>query len=117
MLTFAIACAALALSAGPAIAAEPQTYAFTDASDLKYTVRHMLHTIEGTAHGDLTLHGVTRPIAIPVTGWALPFDAHLTARFAVSLAAHGVPAPRLFFIPVDDRVEIEVEAVARRTGR
>ena len=71
---------------------------------------------QGTAHGDLTLRGQTRPIAIPVTGWALPFDAQVSARFAVSLAAHGVPAPWYFLIPVDDRVEIEVEAVARRTG-
>jgi polyisoprenoid-binding protein YceI len=72
---------------------------------------------KGTAHGTLALHGVTRPVAIPVTGWAMPLDAFVGAKFAVSLAEYGIPAPKLLFIPVEDRVEVEVEGVASRAAK
>ncbi len=69
---------------------------------------------KGKAEGTLTLHGVTRPVAIAVSGWAMPVDASVNARFSVSLKDYRIVPPRWMFSPVNDRVEVEVEGIASR---
>lgn len=72
---------------------------------------------KGQARGKLTLRGVTRPVEIDASGWAAPRDASVNARFAVSLAAFGIKAPRWLMSPVADRVEVQVEGIASRLAR
>lgn len=69
---------------------------------------------KGTAHGTLALRGVTRPVAIAASGWAMPVDASVNASFAISLKEYGIKAPRWLMSPVADRVEVEVEGIASR---
>lgn len=69
---------------------------------------------KGKAHGTLTLRGVTRPVTIAMSGWAMPVDASVQASFSVSLKDYGIKAPRWMLSPVHDQVDLEVEGVASR---
>jgi polyisoprenoid-binding protein YceI len=65
-------------------------------------------TVEVALHGELTFHGRSLPLDVPV---AVRFDrpdhASAEATFAVSLEAYGVERPALLFVKVEDRVEVQ----------
>lgn len=69
----------------------------------------------GTLEGTLTLHGVSRPVAMPIRfvrdGAALRGEA----RFALALTDYGMTPPRLLGLKVRDAVTVEVRLVAERT--
>lgn len=69
---------------------------------------------KGKAQGSLELHGVTKPVVVDLSGWAMPLDASVNAHFTLSLADYGIKPPRWLFSPVEDRVEIDVEGIASR---
>ncbi|MEB3197411.1 MAG: YceI family protein [Candidatus Sericytochromatia bacterium] len=68
--------------------------------------------VAGVAHGQLSLHGVSLPVAIPLTALARPGGVTVEAEFDVSLTAHAIPRPSLLFNPVEDNVKVVVHGVA-----
>jgi len=65
---------------------------------------------QGTLEGQLTFHGQTNPIKIPVTiDFASANNAHATSEFDVSLDAYKVDRPSLMFVKIDDACHITVD--------
>lgn len=63
--------------------------------------------LEVTLTGEVTFHGVTRPVEVPVeVEFTSARAARATARLPVSLEAHGVERPSLLFVKVDDAVVV-----------
>ena len=64
----------------------------------------------GTLEGQLTFHGQTNPIKIPVT---IEFEsadkAHATSEFDVSLDGYKVDRPSLMFVKIDDACHITAD--------
>jgi polyisoprenoid-binding protein YceI len=59
---------------------------------------------------ELDLHGVRRPLAIPVQLEVAPDGtARARASFDVSLDAHGIERPSLLFVKVEDTCRVEVD--------
>lgn len=71
-----------------------------------------LTRIAGTATGKLTLHGVTRPVSIPLTATLSAATLAVDATFSVSLTDYQIPRPSLLFRPIDDDVKLTVHLVA-----
>jgi polyisoprenoid-binding protein YceI len=67
-----------------------------------------------TLEGELDLHGVKRPVSVPVQVERRP-DGTFRARgsFDVSLDAHGIERPSLLFVKIEDRCRIDVDLVLR----
>jgi polyisoprenoid-binding protein YceI len=63
--------------------------------------------VEVTLRGELTFHGVARPVEVPVVvEFASARQASATATLPVSLEAHGVERPSLLFVKVDDALVV-----------
>jgi len=63
--------------------------------------------VEVTLRGEVTLHGVARPVEVPVVvDFASARQASATASLPISLEAHGVERPSLLFVKVDDAVVV-----------
>lgn len=79
---------------------------------LTATTFHPAGETEGTLEGRLALHGVERPLTVPVRigreGAALRADA----RFDLALADFGMAPPRLLGLKVRDTVTVQVRVVA-----
>jgi polyisoprenoid-binding protein YceI len=71
---------------------------------------HFPASVQKTSHAQLTFHGITQSIDIPVT---VRFDAAdkvaVTASFSVSLDAYKVERPSLMFVKIDDAMKIDVQ--------
>ncbi len=67
-----------------------------------------------TMAGELELHGVKRPVSIPLTVVRRD-DGAIQARgsFDVSLDAYGVERPSLLFVKIDDACHIDLDLVLR----
>jgi len=61
--------------------------------------------------GTITVHGVARPISVPVQVVREKGLVFVKAAFPVDLDAFGVPAPRLGALEVGRRVQIELHAL------
>jgi polyisoprenoid-binding protein YceI len=69
-----------------------------------------------TLEGVLDLHGVKRPLRIPLT---VRYDeGSLTAdgATAFTLSEFGIPIPKIFWIVLDDKVTVSFHAVAKQAG-
>jgi polyisoprenoid-binding protein YceI len=64
-----------------------------------------------TLKGNVTFHGVTRPVELPATFSSEGRRLSVTGTFPVSLEGHGVERPSLMFVKVDDRLEIAFQIV------
>jgi polyisoprenoid-binding protein YceI len=63
---------------------------------------------------EIDLHGVKRPLSLPVTVELLPDGtARARASFEVSLEAHRVERPSLLFVKIEDACRIEAELFLR----
>lgn len=71
-------------------------------------------TTEGTAKGDLTLNGATRPVDIQLGGFAEGDRLQVDAQFSFLLSDYAIERPSLLFRPVDDQVKLEVKGIALR---
>lgn len=70
-----------------------------------------------TLQGELDFHGVSRPIAVPVSAEFGPDGSALvTGRMKVSLEAHRIERPSLLFVKVDDECAIEFSLKMRSDG-
>jgi polyisoprenoid-binding protein YceI len=69
-------------------------------------------TVALTLRGEVTFHGVTRPLEVPVTvTFETPRRAVASGRFTISLEGFGVERPSLLFVKVDDAVVITASLV------
>ncbi len=67
--------------------------------------------------GELDFHGVTRPVAVPVSVEFKPDgSAVVKGRLKVSLEAHRIERPSLLFVKVDDDCAIDFTLELRREG-
>lgn len=70
---------------------------------------------EGIAKGNLTMHGVTHPVQIKLTGALDPETLEVDSQFQVMLTDYAIVRPSLFFKPVDDAMTMTVKAIAKRS--
>jgi polyisoprenoid-binding protein YceI len=91
--------------------------------EARFTGREVAVTGEKTARviGDLTLHGVTRPVTLEVT-FNGAGDSLVTGRYTLGFAATGTLARSAFglgaYAPaVGDEVTLEIEAEFQRVGQ
>ena len=64
-------------------------------------------TVEARLPGELTFHGRTKPIEVPVKLlFESPERVRVGATFAVSLEAFEVQRPSLLFVKVEDRLDV-----------
>jgi polyisoprenoid-binding protein YceI len=74
-------------------------------------------TVTATLRGEVTFHGVTRPVEVPVTAtFTTPRQVTATGRLTLSLEAFGVERPSLLFVPVDDAVVVSASLVLAAEG-
>lgn len=63
--------------------------------------------VEATLRGELSFHGVSRPVEVPVTvSFATARQAQVIGQVTISLEAHAVERPSLLFVKVDDTVVV-----------
>lgn len=67
---------------------------------------------EGVLSGSLTLHGVERPVRIPLRYSVDNGVLHATARFSIKLTDFSLPPPRMLGLAVRDEVVVEAQLVA-----
>lgn len=74
-------------------------------------------TVEARMEGEVELHGVKKPVVVPLTVELSP-DGTARARgsFEVSLDAFGIRRPSLLFVKIDDACRIEVDLSLRGEG-
>lgn len=70
---------------------------------------------EGVAKGNLTMHGVTHPVQIKLTGSLDPEKLEVDSQFQVMLTDYNIVRPSLFFKPVDDAMTMTVKGIAKRS--
>jgi len=70
-----------------------------------------------TLRGELELHGVRRPIEVPVTvEFAADGSVRVKGRLVVSLDAHQIERPSLLLVKLDDECVIELDLKLGRSG-
>jgi polyisoprenoid-binding protein YceI len=69
-----------------------------------------------TAQGELTLHGVTRPLTVPGTATREGDRITADAAFDVRLSEYDLMRPRLFFVVVEDTLPLTVHLVFAPAG-
>jgi polyisoprenoid-binding protein YceI len=69
-------------------------------------------TLKGTALGELSLHGQSRPVSIALMGDANGQRLKVQGNFSFLLSAYGIERPSLLFLPIDDRVTLALDATA-----
>ena len=69
-------------------------------------------TIDKTMKAQVTFHGVTQPLEVPVkVTFTAPASVTATASFGLSLDAFKVERPSLMFVRVDDELKIDATIV------
>ena len=63
--------------------------------------------------GNLTFHGVTKPVSFHVTPHFQKDKVEITGSFPVSLTEFKVPRPSLLLVPVHDDVLISFDIFSR----
>jgi len=70
--------------------------------------------VEVTLAGEVELHGVKRPVQVPLTVTFEPGGAaRVRGEFTVGLEAHGVERPSLLFVKVEDACRIRLDLLLR----
>jgi polyisoprenoid-binding protein YceI len=81
--------------------------------------------VEGTAIGEFTLHGVTKPISVPISLHYLPEDkqnpeyrpgdwVNFSSNFKIKLSDYKIPLPKpMFGVKVTDDLTIQVDGMAK----
>lgn len=67
-----------------------------------------------TAEGPLTVHGVTKPLKVPVAVTVAADGAlSFSADFSIALEDHGIERPTLVFVPIENHVPIKVTVASK----
>ena len=73
-------------------------------------------TVRATAKGDFTLHGVTRPVSIPLEGRWDGRDIQVVGSLDVKFADYGIDPPNIGgFVSVKDQGVMEFQIFFRKT--
>jgi len=64
-------------------------------------------TIKATATGNLTVHGVTKPVTVPVTATRTGNTIQVQGAFTVTFSDYGVQAPDFTVVKVDPTGQVE----------
>jgi len=73
-------------------------------------------TVNTTARGDFTLHGVTKPVEIPIEGRWDGRDVQVVGRLHVVFADYGIQAPTSPVVAsIDDQGEMEFQIFFRKS--
>lgn len=75
------------------------------------TTRGKAIHISGKASGQLSLHGVTKPVEVPIDATIDGATLTVDSAFSVYLTAYKVERPSLLFKPIEDEVKVTVHAV------
>jgi polyisoprenoid-binding protein YceI len=70
---------------------------------------------ERTIEGELTLHGVTRPLSLPVTARWDGSAVFVIGTAPIVLADYGITTPQTPVVSVQDRGSLEIQLVLRRS--
>ena len=82
-------------------------------------------TVDGTATGDFSLHGVTKTITVPVSLHYLPEDkqnpeyrpgdwVNFSSTFNIKLSDYGIPLPKpMFGVKVSNDLAIQIDGMAK----
>lgn len=71
---------------------------------------------DGSAYrvfGQLTFHGVTRPVNFQVTPHFTTGKVEITGGFSVKLSDYKVERPSLLLVPVEDKLDIDIDLFAK----
>ena len=66
-------------------------------------------TVEMKIEGEVELHGVKKPVEVPLTIEFAPGSARARGTFEVSLDAFEIDRPSLLFVKIDDACRIELD--------
>lgn len=102
--------AALTLDVGRFPKATLEITSFKEASNAQEAGARV---IIGEATGRLALHGVRRPVSVPVRATVKAGQVTVDATFPVRLTDYQIPRPSLLFQPVDDEVKVTVHALGQ----
>lgn len=64
--------------------------------------------------GNLTFHGVTRPVSFHVTPKSVPGKVEIVGEFAVKLSDFKVERPSLLLVPTEDKLTIRFDLFAKQ---
>lgn len=68
--------------------------------------------LTGTAHGNLSLHGITRPVEVPLTVTVGANQLIVDGTLTVKLSEYKIERPSLLFTPINDDVKVAIHGVA-----
>lgn len=68
--------------------------------------------LTGTAHGNLSLHGITRPVEVPLTVVLGTNQLTVDGTLTVKLSEYKIERPSLLFTPINDDVKVAIHGVA-----
>lgn len=71
----------------------------------------------GHLYGQLTIHGVTRPVTLDATAVYLGNELRVTAKGQVKMSDYKVTPPSFLLVTVEDTVGLQVQAVAKPAGQ
>jgi hypothetical protein len=72
--------------------------------------KHFPTTVKRTLVGELSFHGVSRKMSVPVElVWNSATELEAKAKFGVSLEAHKIERPSLMTVKVDDALGLDVD--------
>jgi polyisoprenoid-binding protein YceI len=63
--------------------------------------------------GNLTFHGITRPVSFHVTPKSAAGKVEIIGEFAVKLSDYKVERPSLLFVPIEDKLTIRFDLFAK----
>jgi polyisoprenoid-binding protein YceI len=72
---------------------------------------------EVTMQGEVELHGVKRPVTVPLQLEPTADGVRAKGSFDVSLDAHKIERPSLLFVKIDDACRIDVDFVLKKAGK
>jgi polyisoprenoid-binding protein YceI len=76
---------------------------------------HFPNSVTASFTMQLQFHGQTETLVAPVDlVWESPRRLRAACKLDVSLARHGIKAPRLMFIAVEDLIQIEADLIFER---
>lgn len=76
--------------------------------------RRVADVWEFEASGTLTLHGVARPIVIPIQARPAGNAMQISGQVPLKMSDYGIRQPKLLFVTVDDQVLVRFDVTAAR---
>jgi polyisoprenoid-binding protein YceI len=89
---------------------ETEKYPFAQYAGRVSEVRQTSDTsLQVATSGDLTIHGVNRPLTTTITAVKDQHRYHVRTRFPVALPDHKIKVPSLMFMKISDTVQVQLD--------